>query len=125
MTLRRIDLLSLLVLSLQTGLLPPSLPIAQRTQPEASRKTMAARAGAIARWVDMNPAEMPWHRATADKPASRGTRSPLADAATVVVAAAMLKAAAVEIEAEEETAEAAAGIGAAKRKVDEEFRDVE
>jgi hypothetical protein len=81
---------------------------------------MAARVAVIARWVVMNPAEIRWHRATADKPVSRVIRNPLADAA-MVVAALMRKAAALEIEAAEGTAEAV-GTEAAKRRVDEEFQ---
>jgi hypothetical protein len=124
----RIDPISLPIPSLQLGppILPreigpplPSLPIAQRTRPEALRKTMAAQAAAIARWVDMSPAEIHRHLATADKPASRETKNPLAHAA-MVAAAEMPKAEAVVIEAVAETA--AAGIEAAKRKVDEEFQ---
>lgn len=79
------------------------------------------------RWVDMSPAEIHRYPATADKPASRGTRNPLVDVA-MVLAAVMRKVAAVETEAEveieaaEATAGAAAEIVAAKRKVDEEFQ---
>ncbi len=133
----RIDPVSLRIRSLQIGppiLLPreigpllPCPPIVQLTRPEALRKTIAVRAAAIARWVDMNPAEMRGHPATADKPASRGTRNLLVDV-EMVLAAVMRKVAAVETEAEVEieaaegTAGAAAGIVAAKRKVDEEFQ---
>jgi hypothetical protein len=89
------------ILSLKIGLLP-SPPIGRRTQPEVSRKTMAAPAAVIAPWVAMSPAEIRAHPAIADKPASREIRNPLAAVArvaAVVVAAAMPDAAAVEAEA--------------------------
>ena len=68
----------------------------------------------------MSLAETRGHPATADKPASREIKIPLADAATVVVAVTPNAAAAVT-KAAVGMAEAA-GIEAAGKKVDEEFQ---
>src|SRR5208282_243049 len=97
------------------GPLLPSLPIVQRTRPEALRKTTAAQAAVTAPWADMSPAGIRGRPATADKPASRETKNPLADALTVV-AAAMSNAAGVVATV------AAVGIEADRRKVDEKFQ---
>ena len=86
---------------------------------------MAARAAALAPWLDMSPAEIRGHRATADKPASREIKSLLADVATVVGAVMPKEAAAVAIEAvaiEAAGIEAEAGIKAAEKKAIEEFQ---
>ena len=112
MTLGRIDLVRLLIPSLQLGPPRPSLLIVRRTRPEALRRTIAAQAAATAPWGDMSLEEMLAPPATVDKPASREIKIPLADAATAVVAA-MPNAVVVAV---------AAGIEAAKGKVDEEFR---
>src|SRR5208282_4955971 len=119
--LRRIGLISLLIPSLQIGPPRPSLPIVQRTRPEASRKTKAAQAAAIAHWVeDTNPAEIRGHPATADKPASRGTKKPLAHEATL--AAVMPNGAEAAGPAEAVDSKAAPRIEAAVKKVSEEFQ---
>ena len=77
--------------------------------------TKAARAAATAHWVDTSPAEMRGHPATADKPASRGTKNPVAHAPTVVAAVTPNAAGAVGMVE-------AAGIEAAEKKVNEEFQ---
>ncbi len=66
----------------------------------------------------MNPVEMLGCPVTADKPVSRETRKPLADAAAAELAVMQMAAVAVEIEA----AAVAVGIEAAKIGVDEEFQ---
>jgi hypothetical protein len=99
------------------GPLLASPPIARRTRLEASRKTIAAWAAAIAPSVDMSPAEIRGHQAIADKPASGEIKNPLVVAARLVVAeAAMPNAAAVAM-----AAAVMEEIGAARRRVIEEF----
>lgn len=113
--MERIGPISLVIPSPQIGPLIPKLPIVQQTRHEASPKTLAARAAAIALWVDIRPAELRGHPATADKRALRETRMPLADAVTAVVAVMPNAAGAVEmVEAEE--------IKAAEKRVNEEFQ---
>jgi hypothetical protein len=101
------------ILSQKIGPLLTSQPIGRRTRPEALRRTMAARAVAVAPWVAMSPAEIRAHPAIADKPASREIKDPLAAAAkaaaVVAEAAVMPDAAAVRAVAVVEEIEAARG----------------
>ena len=120
---RRIDPISLRILSLELGprILSPKIgpltsrPIVQRTRPEASRRTTAVLAAVIALWAGMSRVEMHGLRATADKPASREIRNPLAVGLTVAAVATPNAAAAVEM------AEVAR-IAAAGKRGNEEFQ---